>query len=120
MTNRRELMQVEAHNLREHNPDGVLDYEGLIDLGLTPIEDMPKLLADVPTESTPVTDVPKPHLYEMPGRNRGRVNSYDQPVTPQQAQEGMSPEEVEEQQAYIKRKLAPARTILESLRDKSS
>lgn len=56
-------------------------------------------------------------LYEMPGRNRGHVNSHDQPVTPEQAQRGLTEAQIAAQAATNRQGAEVARAVLRNLTD---
>ncbi len=52
-----------------------------------------------PVSNSPQISHQPARLFEVPGLNRGRVNQYDQPVTPAEAQRGMTTEEIDKQHA---------------------
>jgi len=69
-----------------------------------------------PAQHTETETPGNPRLFELPGKD-GRNNPYNQPVTPREAQNGMTAEEIDEQNRINQ---AGATAGLEILRQHSS
>jgi len=99
-----------AGDRRQFDPNDRKISEAAIDQGWGPVEPADLLI--------PEPKKPRGPMFEMPGRNRGRLNPYDQPITPRQAQKDLTPEQVDRQQAVNAPGIALARAAIKNALDK--
>ncbi len=117
MIDRRTLMQVQSENWRNHSAGGEVGSDVMADLGFTRFEEFDDVIIDGArlehqTDIVPVateTLVPGESQFkgieplEMPGRNRGRNNPWNEPPSKAEVRHAWSSMTTDERQEQIAR-----------------